>query len=144
MAYADRRGVRRQRGVVAMRTKDAAKTWLDPRRALERIAINAVAILVTAAVVRGVVVGDWRAGVLAAVIFGLVNSFIRPAVRVITCPLYFLTLGLFAFVVNAAMLALTAWIAAQVSVDFRVDGFAAAFVGAALVAIVAWAAALVV
>jgi len=45
-----------------------------------------------------------------AVIFGLVNAFIKPLVQVLSIPLYILTLGLFHVVVNALMLWTTAWI----------------------------------
>jgi putative membrane protein len=54
-----------------------------------------------------------RAGIIfvVAVIFGLVNAFIRPIVRLLSLPLYILTLGLFHFVVNAIML----WITARIT-----------------------------
>lgn len=47
---------------------------------------------------------------VVAVIFGLVNAFIKPIVQILSIPLYILTLGLFHVVVNASMLWLTAWI----------------------------------
>jgi putative membrane protein len=121
----------------------SAKGWLNPRSIAERVAINAVAIWVAAAVVKGIIIGDWQALVLTALVFGLINSFLKPIVKRLTCPLYFLTLGLAAFVVNAAMLGLTAWLAGQLTIDFRVDGIAAAIMGAAVVGVVAWAVSLV-
>ncbi|MBS9534609.1 phage holin family protein [Mycobacterium sp. M1] len=53
-----------------------------------------------------------RVGVIfvVAVIFGLVNAFIKPIVKILSIPLYILTLGLFHIVVNALMLWITAWI----------------------------------
>jgi len=124
--------------------KASAKGWFEPRRIVERIAINAIAIWVAAKLVHGIRLGDWQALVLTGLVFGLVNSFIKPVVKKLTCPLYLLTLGLFAFVVNAAMLALTAWIAGQAQIDFHVDGFAAALVGALVAGIVAWAVSLII
>jgi len=112
-------------------------------RALERVAINVVAIWVAAAVVHGITIGGWRALVLTAVIFGLVNSFLKPPVKRLACPLYVLTLGFFAFVVNMAMLALTAWIAGQLGIAFSVDGPIAALLGAAVAGAVAWAVSLI-
>jgi len=111
---------------------------------LLRLAINAIAILVAAKLVTGITLNDWQGAVLAAAIFGLVNAFIKPVVRTLTCPLYVLTMGLFAIVVNGLMLALTSWIAQQLGIGFRVDGFLAAFVGALVMGVVSWAAALVI
>jgi putative membrane protein len=53
-----------------------------------------------------------RAGIIfvVAVVFGLVNAFIKPVVQILSIPLYILTLGLFHIVVNAFMLWITAWI----------------------------------
>ena len=47
---------------------------------------------------------------VVAVIFGLVNAFVKPIVQVLSIPLYILTLGLFHVVINALMLWITAWI----------------------------------
>ncbi|EUA30102.1 hypothetical protein I553_4358 [Mycobacterium xenopi 4042] len=53
-----------------------------------------------------------RVGIIfvVAVIFGLVNAFVKPIVQILSIPLYILTLGLFHIVVNALMLWITAWI----------------------------------
>jgi putative membrane protein len=53
-----------------------------------------------------------RVGIIfaVAVIFGLVNAFIKPIVQILSIPLYIVTLGLFHIVVNALMLWITAWI----------------------------------
>ncbi|MGH3970301.1 MAG: phage holin family protein [Mycobacterium sp.] len=53
-----------------------------------------------------------RVGIIfvVAVIFGLVNAFIKPVVQILSIPLYILTLGLFHIVINALMLWLTAWV----------------------------------
>ncbi|MGH3552148.1 MAG: phage holin family protein, partial [Mycobacterium sp.] len=47
---------------------------------------------------------------VVAVIFGLVNAFIKPIVQILSIPLYILTLGLIHIVINALMLWITAWI----------------------------------
>ena len=52
---------------------------------------------------------------LVAVLFGVVNTFIRPVVALLALPLYLLTLGLMFFVVNALMLILTSWLAGKLS-----------------------------
>jgi len=77
------------------------------RSVLVKIAVNAVAIWVAAAVVPGVdVSGAGTAKTIATLavvgaLFGLVNAFIKPVVKLFSFPFYILTLGLFAFVVNA-------------------------------------------
>ena len=116
----------------------SAKGWLEPRKVIERIAINAIAIWVASWLIDGITIGDWQALLLTGLIFGLVNSFIKPIVKRLTCPLYFLTLGLFAFVVNAAMLGLSAWIAGQAGFDFHISGPVAAVLGAFVAGLVAW------
>jgi len=73
-----------------------------------------------------------------AVIFGLVNALIRPLVRFLTCLINVITLGLFTLVVNALMLWLSGWIAQQLNVGFKVDGFIAAFLGALLISFVSF------
>jgi len=116
------------------------------RHLLLRLIINAIALFAATQVgIPGLRFdGDWKTIVVVAFIFGLVNTLIRPLLALLTCPLILLTLGLFTLVVNAAMLALTGWLAQQFNLGFVVDGFWAAFVGALVVSIVSWALALVV
>ena len=76
--------------------------------------------------------------VVVALLFGVVNEFIRPIVAFVSIPLYLLTLGLMFFVVNALMLMLTSWIADQLDVGFHVDGFWTAVWGAIIISIVSW------
>jgi putative membrane protein len=75
---------------------------------------------------------------LVALIFGLVNEFVRPVVALFSLPLYLLTLGLFFFVVNALMLWLTSWLADLVGLHFRVHGFWTAVFGAIVISVVSW------
>ena len=106
---------------------------------LVRLVINAAALFVAALVVPGISLAlegrragadAWVMLALVALIFGLVNAFIRPVVIVLTLPLTILTLGLFTFVVNALMLLVTSGIAAAFDLGFRVDGFLSALAGA--------------
>jgi putative membrane protein len=60
-------------------------------------------------------------------------------VKVLSFPLFILTLGLITLVVNALMLLLTSWLAGKLSLDFHVHGFWTAVVGALIVSIVSWA-----
>jgi putative membrane protein len=76
--------------------------------------------------------------VVVALIFGVVNEFIRPIVAFVSFPLYLLTLGLMFFVVNALMLMLTSWVAGQLSIGFHVRGFWTAVFGSIVVSLVSW------
>ena len=72
-----------------------------------------------------------------AVILGLVNALVRPLLKLMSCPLIILTLGVFVLVING----LTLWIASGIAVrwfhvGFYVDGFWPAFFGAIIVSIV--------
>src|SRR5271156_217316 len=87
------------------------------RSFLIRAALTGFALWVVTLVVHGLtfVGGDnrlQRAGIIlvVAVIFGLVNAFIKPIVQILSIPLYILTLGLIHIVINALMLWITAWI----------------------------------
>jgi putative membrane protein len=103
-------------------------------RFLARILLNGIAILVAAYFLPGLTIDGPEAALLAGAILGIVNALVRPVLFVITLPFTLLTLGLFIFVVNAACLALTAWVVP----GFHVDGFWWAVIGALLVSIVSW------
>ncbi|RGC69050.1 Membrane protein of unknown function [Micromonospora sp. MW-13] len=111
---------------------------------LIRLAITAIALWITTLVVPGVEVGGRYGGhtaltlVVVALIFGVVNAVLKPVIKVMGCVFYLLTLGLFALVVNALLFLLTDWIARQLDLPFRVDGFWAAFWGAIVMAVVSW------
>lgn len=76
---------------------------------------------------------------LVAVIFGVVNAVLRPIIKMVGCAAYVLTLGLIAVVVNGALLMLTAWIAEQVGIGFRIENFwPSAVLGALVIGLVSW------
>jgi putative membrane protein len=85
---------------------------------LIRFAIIAVALLLTGSLLPEIAVdwGDEATNVavtllLVAAVFGLVNTFIRPIARLVSVPLNILSLGLFAILLNGALLLLTAFLA---------------------------------
>ncbi|MBA3524102.1 MAG: phage holin family protein, partial [Geodermatophilaceae bacterium] len=110
---------------------------------LVTVGVNAVAIWAATIWLSGVVVDapDGNASTGAKIltylalglIFGLVNAVVKPVVRLLSLPFYVLTLGLFAFVVNALMLQITEWIADATPLTFYIDDF---FWSAILAAIV--------
>ncbi|MFE1687942.1 phage holin family protein [Streptomyces albidoflavus] len=77
--------------------------------------------------------------IVVALIFGLVNFLVKPVVKVLTFPLFVLTLGLITLVVNALMLMLTSWLAGQFDLSFHVDGFWTAVLGGLIISVVSWA-----
>ena len=118
-----------------------------------RAAVTGFALWVVTHVVHGLsfVGGDTRlqrVGIIfvVAVIFGLVNAFIKPVVQILSIPLYILTLGLFHIVVNALMLWITAWITENTTHwGLAIDHFWWTAVWAAVVlSIVGWVLSLVV
>lgn len=82
---------------------------------------------------------NWVIIAIVAVIFGVVNSLVKPILKLLTCSLIFFTLGLFIFVINAAMLQLTAFISGQlqpyIGGRLVVDTFGNALVAALVVSI---------
>jgi putative membrane protein len=102
-------------------------------RFLIRWFINAVALGVTAYLLPGISFeGDWLTIIIAGLIFGLVNAFLRPLLTLLTCPLIILTLGLFTLVINAILLQFTAWLVP----NFHVSGFWSAFWASLVISII--------
>jgi putative membrane protein len=98
--------------------------------------INTIAIMLAIKFVPGIVYsGDWWGVLIVGVLFGLVNTFIRPFIRLFTLPLLIFSLGLFTFIINAMMLSLTSWISGKFHLGFHVAGFKAAFWGALVISI---------
>lgn len=97
-----------------------------------RILANAVALMIGGRLLKGVVIEDFIRALLVAAVLSLLNATLGNVLDFITTPLRFLTLGLFSFVVDAALLLL----AAHFLRSFSVDGFKTAFFLAIIVAIV--------
>jgi putative membrane protein len=99
--------------------------------------VNAAALWIATRIVPGVTyIGGWLPFLGVALIFGVVNAFIRPVAKVLTFPIIILTLGIFALVVNGLMLWLTSALSDALDLGFHVRGFWAAFFGALVVGIV--------
>ncbi len=116
------------------------------QRFLLRLIINAIALYAAVQIVPGVhpQSGHWYAYLWLALIFGAVNALLRPLLKVLTCPLILLTLGLFTLVINAGMFAFAGWLGARFGVGFTVDGFWAALFGSLVTSVVAIALGLLV
>jgi len=78
---------------------------------------------------------------LLALILGLVNAFIRPVLKFLSCGLIVLTLGLFTLVINGLMLWLASWVAGEVlGFGIYIDGFWNAVLGALIISVVSFVA----
>jgi len=121
-------------------------------RALVRVVVNAAALWVATLVVPGISVRETGEPVTQVVtylalglLFGLVNLLVRPVVKLLSLPLYVLTLGLFSLVVNALMLELTSWLSRSTPLTLEVDRFFwSAVLGAVVISVVSWVLDLVV
>ncbi len=96
-----------------------------------RVIFNSVAIFLTTRIIHGLSIPDFTSAIVAALVLGLVNAFIRPIVLLLTLPFNILTLGLLTLVINAAMLYLVALVT-----NLRIANFWAALLGALLIAII--------
>ena len=99
-----------------------------------RVLINAGAIWLAARLIPGITVDSAVTVLLAGLVLGLINALVRPVLVVLTLPITLVTLGLFLLVLNAACLALTAWLVP----GFSVSDFIAAFLGSLLISVVSW------
>lgn len=80
--------------------------------------------------------GQWWGILAVGLIFGLINTFVRPFIKLFTLPVLILSLGLFTLVINALMLSLTSWLSDKFHLGFHVISFKAAFIGALIISIV--------
>ena len=101
---------------------------------LIRWLVITLAILFASTILSGIHVASLTTAIIAAAILGIVNTFLRPVSLVLTLPLTLLTLGIFAFVLNALMLLLVAYFVP----GFEIDGFFWAFMGALIISVVSW------
>lgn len=99
---------------------------------LIRIALGALALLLVAEVVPGIEVTGLVPALLAAAVLGVLNGFVRPVLVILTLPITIVTLGLFVFVINAALFLF----AASFISGFSVSGFWIALLGSLLVSVV--------
>lgn len=101
---------------------------------LIRWLILTAAIMVASYLISGIEVQGFKSAFFAAAILGVLNTFFRPVLIVLTLPLNILTLGLFTFVINALLLEM----ASGVIGGFEVHGFWSAVLGSLVISIVNW------
>jgi putative membrane protein len=118
---------------------------------LVKVLINAIGVYVAVLVVPQIhftaadqltrLEGDWWKVLVVALILALVNTYLKPIIKLLSFPITLVTMGLFAFVINAVMLLLVALVSEQLHLGFKIANFppdfsADAFIGALLGSIV--------
>ncbi|ALE93323.1 hypothetical protein AOC05_14970 [Arthrobacter alpinus] len=108
------------------------------RKFVLQVLINALALWVATSLVPGIqIITSGTSGLetsnatfntavaylFIAVVFGVINSLVKPVVKLLSLPVTILTLGLFTVVINAAMLWLTSWLSSYTPVHFTIDSF---------------------
>jgi len=97
--------------------------------------INAVALFAVPYLMSSIKVDSFVVALIAALVLGLINTFIRPLLVLLTLPATLLTLGLFIFVINGLLF----WFVGSFIDGFHVGGFWSAVGGAILYSIISWA-----
>lgn len=111
---------------------------------LVKVLVNAVGVYVAIQVVPQIDFAfgdDWWKLLAVALILALVNTYVKPILKVLSFPVTLVSLGLFSFILNALLLLLVAFVSDQLNLGFSIGGFppdftADAFVGALLGSIV--------
>jgi len=100
-----------------------------------RMGANAIAILLIAYLLPGVMSADGpMAALAAAFVLGLVNAIIRPVFVLLTLPVTVVTLGIFLLVINGLLL----WLVSAIVPGLHVNGFAGAVIGSLLISAISW------
>ena len=99
--------------------------------ALVRWAILTIAVWVASAV-HAVSYDDWQSLLVAALILGILNAFVKPLLSLVTIPLVILTFGVFLIIINATLL----WLTSRLVPGFHVSGFWAAVGGSLVISII--------
>ena len=99
-----------------------------------RLAINVFTLLVVEYLVPGFILTDYRAAIAAAIVIGVVNSFIKPIVHLIALPISILTFGIAAFLINVLLL----WGASMMVPGFEIVSFTTAIIASIVLTLVSW------
>ena len=99
---------------------------------ITRVLLTALTLIIVERLIDGIHVAGVYSAIIAAIFLGLVNLIIRPILLVLSLPITLLTLGLFSFVINAALF----WFVASFVDGFSVDGFLPALIGSIVVSVV--------
>src|SRR4030042_2981092 len=103
-------------------------------RVIIKLAINVFALFVVAYLVPGFVLSGLWPAIVAAIVIGVVNTFIRPILQIIALPISLITFGISAFLINVALLYMVSFIVP----GFRIANFLTALIASIVLALVSW------
>jgi putative membrane protein len=96
--------------------------------------VIAVAFILVSQLVPGIVVVSFTDALIAALVFSVINMFIKPILKILAFPINMLTMGLFGFIINAFLFWLVAYLVPGVSVTT----IAAAMIGSFVLSVILW------
>ena len=99
-----------------------------------RLLINIFALYIVDYLIVGFDFASWQAALVAAVVIGLVNTFIRPILQIIALPITLVTFGLFAIFINVLLL----WLVGYVVPGFTIDSLTTALIASILLSFISW------
>jgi putative membrane protein len=99
-----------------------------------KLLVNALAVIISAYLIPGVAVSGIVSAIIVALVLGLLNTFVKPILLILTLPITILTLGLFYLVLNVIII----YIADYFIGGFRVDGFVPALLFSIVLTVVGW------
>ncbi|WP_258840521.1 phage holin family protein [Mechercharimyces sp. CAU 1602] len=117
--------------------EDRAGTYEEEKEMIGwigRLLLNGLAVFLAAQLISSISITGYGTAILVAIVLGLINTFIRPILKLFALPITILTLGLFTFVINALLF----WLTGALVSGFEVDGFVAALLGSIVVSVIAW------
>ncbi|OGM88354.1 hypothetical protein A2614_01080 [Candidatus Woesebacteria bacterium RIFOXYD1_FULL_40_21] len=97
-----------------------------------RLAINVFALVVVDYLLPGLTLANLQTAIVAAVVIGIVNTFIKPLVQLIALPISLLTFGITAFLINVLLL----WLTSKVVPGFSIDNFTTAITASIVLSLV--------
>lgn len=99
---------------------------------LVSLVVNILTLMIVTSILPGFVIADWWTALVAAVVIGVINTFIKPVLLFLTLPLTIVTLGIFALILNVALL----MAAAALVPGFSIDGLVTALLASILISLV--------
>jgi putative membrane protein len=99
---------------------------------ITQLVIQVFSLFIVSSILPGFTLTDFRAAIVAAVVIGVINTFIRPIVQLIAFPITVLTLGIFSFIINVFLL----MVAASIVPGFKIDGFFTAAIASIVLALI--------
>jgi putative membrane protein len=106
----------------------------NPMNLITHLAINILALLVVDYLLQGFELTTLMTALVAAIVIGIINTFVRPILQLLALPFSIVTFGLTAFLINVGLL----YLSASIVPGFQIDGFGTAVVASVLLTLVSW------